>query len=155
MLTHNDVSWTQKARNNFPTIPLARHLIGGAVATHDEQDVKDLQSRNKQLPKLLARKEEASKLYDEAEKELNDFRDNVAAYRVADNHKKPTADETSVMLAVRASVSSITLTGPGHGVSDIDRQIAAHAVALKKKSDTLYKSYNEASKVIYYILIVY
>ena len=147
MLTHNDVSWTQKARNNFPTIPLARHLVGGTVATHDEQDIKDLENRKKQLPKLLARKDEASDRYDEAEKELSDFRDKVAAYRVADNHKKPTADETAVILSVRESVSSISLTGPGHGVSDIERQIAAHAVALKKKSDTLYKSYNEATKV--------
>ena len=72
----------------------------------------------------------------------------MAAYRIADNHKKPSDEDQSLLVSVRESVSSIVLTGPGHGVSDTDRRIAAHAVVLKKRSDELYKSYNEATKVI-------
>ena len=99
------------------------------------------------MPNLERRKEEASDRYNEAEDKLLKFQNDVDSYRLADNQKNPNAAERLSLESVRSSVSNIVLNGPGHGVSDIDRKIAAHATVLKKAADTQYKAYLEASKV--------
>ena len=123
------------------------HVHGKKATVQTEREKKDLNRRRRQKEDLLAEQERASAAYDDAEAELTEFQDQVEAYKAADRVKNPSENDREVMLVVRRSVESITLNGPSHGVPDIDRKIAAHAIVLKKKRDDAMKVYDDAGKV--------
>ena len=148
MSNRNEVSWTQKAKNNFFSMQVPHHIHGKKATIQTEREKNDLTRRRRQKEDLMEEQERASEAYDNAQAELTEFQDQVKAFKAADRVKDPSAHDREVMLEVRRSVESITLSGPSHGVPDIERKIAAHAIALKKKRDDAMKVYDDAGKVI-------
>ena len=147
MSNRTETNWTQRAKNNFFSMQVPHHITGAKAAAHSNREKNDLARRRRQKEDLLEEQELASAAYDRAQDDLNDFQRQVEAYKAADRMKEPTDEDRETMLLVKRSVESITLTGPARGMSDIDRKIFAHALALKKTRDDAMKAYDESGKV--------
>lgn len=126
---------------------MPQYIRGTAAAANNEVETRDLADRRRQKNDLLQTRAETSAAYNEAQNELEKFTRQVEEYRAANKIKDPTPTEREAIVTVTRSVSDIQLEGPAHGVTAIERQIAAHALALKKKKDEAMKAWNEAGKV--------
>ena len=126
---------------------MPNYIRGTEAAATTNQDTDDLMDRRQQRDNLLQTRKETNAAFKKAQNDLTTFRNQVAAYRTANNIKNPSSIQLAAIDVVTKSVSNINLTGPSHGISDIDRRIAAHACALKKKVDETSKAWNQAGKV--------
>ena len=147
MTNRAETNYTSRIKNNFFTLTIPRHIRGTQETVNNDIEHQDLADRRRQRQALLKTRGETSAAYNQAQDELNDFQRKVAEYQKANNIKSPSSNDRAVIASVKQSVSSIRLTGPSHGVSDIDRQIAAHAVVLAKRRDETQQAWNEAGKV--------
>ena len=145
--SRNEMTYTNRVKNNFFTMTMPRYILGNEAANSTEQEAQDLADRRRHRDDLLKSRAETSDAYQKALKDLADFKKQATAYREANNVKNPTAEEREIIATVTRSVSDVQLTGPGHGVPEIDRQIAAYALILKKRKDEAMKAWNEAGKV--------
>ena len=128
---------------------MPRYILGNEAASTNEKEAQDLADRRRHRDDLLKTRAETSDAYQKALKDLAEFKRQATAYREANNVKNPTAEEREIIATVTRSVSNVELTGPGHGVPVLERQIAAYAVQLKKRKDETMKAWNEAGKVFY------
>ena len=126
---------------------MPKYILGTEATVNNDQEARDLANRKCQQDDLAEAREETSVAYKQASEDLAEFKRQVVAYKAANNVKNPTNDQRNVIATVTRSVSNIQLDGPGHGVDPIDRQIAAHALALKKKRDEAMKAWNDSGKV--------
>ena len=147
MSNRTETNWTQRAKNQFFSMQVPAHIAGVKATTHTQREKNDLNRRRRQKEDLLAEQDRACEAYDRAQDDLNEFQRQVEAYKAADRVKDPSNEDRETMLVVKRSVDSITLNGPSHGVSDMERKIAVHALALKKKRDDAMKAYDESGKV--------
>lgn len=148
MSNKHETSYTNKIKNNFYSLNIPAYIRGNKVAASTEQEKRDLDDRRRQRDELLVKRGETSAAYTKAQQDLDDFQAKALDFRQANNVKNPNVGERQLIATVTRSVSSIRLTGPSHGISDIERRIAGHAVALGKRRDETMNAWNEAGKVM-------
>ena len=126
---------------------MPNYIRGTEAAATNAVDQQDLIDRRKQRDNLLKTRTETSAAYNQAQANLSKFQQMVIEYQAANKIRDPSESEREVIAVVTRSVSDVRLTGPGHGVSDMDRKIAAHALKLKKLANEAEKAWNAAGKV--------
>ena len=149
MSNRHETSYTNKIKNNFYSLNIPAYIRGNKVAATTEQEKRDLEDRRRQRDELLVKRTDTHAAYAKAQKDLDDFQQKALDFRQANNVKNPNADERQLIAVVTRSVSSVRLTGPSHGIPDIDRRIAGHAIILTKRRDETMNAWNEAGKVIF------
>ena len=147
MSNKTETSYTNRIKNNFFTLTIPDYIRGTKEAANTEIETRDLQDRRRQKDDLLKTRDETSAAYSKARQDLADFQKAVQEYRSANNVKNPTTNDLALIASVKRSVSTIRLTGPSHGVPEIDRQIAGYANTLIKRRDETMKAWNDAGKV--------
>lgn len=126
---------------------MPRYILGNEAASSNDQEAQDLADRRRHREELLKARSDTSDAYQRALKDLAQFKRQATAYREANNVKNPTSEDREIIATVTRSVSDVELTGPGHGVPVLERQIAAYAIILKKRKDDTMKAWNDAGKV--------
>ena len=119
---------------------MPRYIVGNEAAANDEQESQDLVDRRQHREELIQNRKDTNVAFKRAADDLADFKKKAAAYRLANNIKNPSLEDRELIATVTRSVSDVQLTGPSHGVPTIERQIAAHALALKKRKDETWKA---------------
>lgn len=147
MSNKQESTYTNRIKGNFYTLTIPHYIRGTKEAASTEQETRDLTDRRRQKEDLLKARGDTSAAYTQAQRDLDDFQRRVHEFRQANNVKNPTTEDRRLIATVTQSVSSIRLTGPSYGVSDIDRRIAAHATVLVKKRDETMAAWNDAGKV--------
>ena len=147
MSNKQETSYTNKIKNNFVTLTIPNYIRGSKEAASTELESNDLVARRRQRDELSKTRADNYTTYQQAQEELDHFQSKVHEFRRANNIKNPTSDEREVIATVTRSVSSIRLSGPSHGVPDVERRIAGHATALAKRRDETMAAWNDAGKV--------
>ena len=145
--TKNETNYTNKIKGNFFTMTIPSYIRGTKEAASTENEAQDLADRRAQKEDLLKTRTETSAKYKAAQRDVDAFQAKVHDFRQANNVKHPTVDDRALITSVTQSVSSIRLTGPSHGVPNIERQIAGYATALIKRRDEAMAAWNDAGKV--------
>ena len=153
MTNKHETSYTNRIKNNFFTLTVPHYIRGTKEAANTENEARDLEDRKRQKDNLLVTRGTTSANYKKAQADLDDFQLKVQEYRQANNIKNPSSTDLALIASVKRSVSSVRLTGPAHGVSDIERQIAGHANMLIKRRDEAMKAWNDAGKVFWWLRI--
>ena len=147
MSNKSETTYTNRIKNNFFTLTIPPYIRGSKEAASTAVETRDLADRRRQKDELLKTRGETSTAYAKAQDDLDHFQKQVQDYQLACNVRNPSANDRALIATVTRSVSTIRLTGPSHGVSDLDRRIAGRATALIKSRDDAMAAWNEAGEV--------
>ena len=133
------------------TMEVPAHLNKTSTSRSNDQDRRQLESRNRNKPRLERRAEETEAAYARAQDEYDEFVELTTQYRDAENARNPTDQQSRVIREINVSVQSINLTGPDDGTPEIGRKMAEKLLSLKKVMDTAWTAWNAAEKVNFFL----
>ena len=130
------------------TMEVPTHLNKASTSKVNASDRQQLESRNRNRPRLERRVAEAHEAHTRAQDEYDDFVELTRQYPDAENARNPTVEQSRVIREINQSVQSINLTGPDDGTPELARKMAEKLLTLKKNMDAALAAWNAAEKEI-------
>ena len=121
------------------------HLLDDVDDGRTKDDEDELADRLQQEKRARSSRVESSKTLKAAEKELQDFKQLLSSYNIADNIRNPTADQQKAITDMNESVMEVTVAA---GANEMQRKIAQKSLELKKAVDDARAVYDRDCKVI-------
>ena len=130
------------------------HLLADVDDGRTKDDEDELADRLQQEKRARSSRVESSKHLRAAEKDLQDFKQLLTSYNIADNVRNPTTDQQRTITDMNQSVVDVIVAA---GANEMQRKIAQKSLELKKAVDDARAIYDRDCKVIwsYYGNIAY